>query len=66
MSATLPELLDAKKLQAELEVTRAPRKRSCGTCLSCRLRGSGRCTSGGPDVARSLDARTFSNREVPS
>lgn len=66
MSATLPELLDAKKLQAELGVSRAAAEAIMRHLPVVQIEGLRKVYVRRPDVARYLDARTFSNREVPS
>jgi hypothetical protein len=62
----LPELLDAKKLQAELGVTRAAAEAIMRHLPVVQIEGLRKVYVRRPDVVRYLDARTFSNREVPS
>jgi hypothetical protein len=62
----LPELLDAKKLQVELGVTRAAAEAIMRHLPVVQIEGLRKVYVRRPDVVRYLDARTFSNREVPS
>ena len=66
MSEMLPELLDAKKLQAELGVTRAAAEAIMRKLPIVQIEGLRKVYVRRPDVARYLDARTFSNGDVPS
>ena len=66
MSDLLPELLDAKKLQAELGVTRAAAEAIMRRLPVVQIEGLRKVYVRRPDVARYLDARTFSSTEVPS
>lgn len=66
MSDLLPELLDAKKLQAELGVTRAAAEAIMRRLPVVQFEDLRKVYVKRADVARYLDARTFSSTEVPS
>jgi hypothetical protein len=64
--SSLPELLDAKKLQAELGVTRAAAEAIMRRLPVVQIEGLRKVYVRRADVARYLDVRTFSNGDVPS
>jgi predicted nucleotidyltransferase len=61
----LPELVDAKRLQAELGVTRAAAEKIMRALPIVKLEGLRKTYVRRDDVARYLDAHTFTNDEVP-
>jgi hypothetical protein len=65
-SAPLPELLDAKKLQAELGVTRAAAEAIMRAIPTVQIDGLRKVYVRRSDVVRYLEARTFAKDEVPS
>jgi len=66
VNPSLPELLDAKKLQTELGVTRAAAEAIMRRLPVVQVEGLRKVYVRRPDVARYLDQRTFTNRDVPS
>jgi len=62
----LPELLDAKKLQTELGVTRAAAEAIMRRLPVVQIEELRKVYVRRGDVVRYLDARTFSKWEVPS
>jgi hypothetical protein len=62
----LPELLDAKKLQAELGVTRAAAETIMRRLPVVQIEDLRKVYVRREDVRRYLDARTFTKAEVPS
>lgn len=66
MTEPLPELLDAKKLQAELGVTRAAAEAIMRRLPVVQIEDLRKVYVRRSDVAAYLDARTFTSTEVPS
>ncbi|MBA3380513.1 MAG: hypothetical protein H0T97_01415 [Actinobacteria bacterium] len=66
MSERLPELLDAKKLQAELAVTRAAAEAIMRRLPVVQIEELRKVYVRRSDVVEYLEARTFSKQEVPS
>jgi hypothetical protein len=66
MSDHLPELLDAKALQADLGVTRAAAEAIMRQLPIVSIEGLRKTYVRREDVARYLEARTFSKDEVPA
>ncbi len=66
MSERLPELLDAKALQAELGVTRAAAEAIMRRLPVVQIEGLRKTYCRRDDVRRYLEARTFEKREVPA
>lgn len=66
MSDVLPELLDCKALRAELGVTRAAAEVIMRHVPVVQIEGLRKVYVRRSDVARYLDARTFTKEEVPS
>jgi hypothetical protein len=66
VSERLPELLDAKRLQAELSVTRAAAEKIMQRVPSVQIEGLRKTYCRRDDVARYLDARTFAKDQVPA
>lgn len=66
MSEPLPELLDSKRLQAELGVTRAAAEAIMRRLPLVQIEGLRKVYVRRPDVTAYLEARTFSKSEVPS
>jgi hypothetical protein len=66
VSESLPELLDAKRLQAELGVTRAAAEAIMRRLPVVQFEELRKVYVRRDDVARYIDARTFSKSEVPS
>jgi hypothetical protein len=62
----LPELLDAKKLQVELGVTRAAAEAIMRKLPIVQIEDLRKVYVRRSDVVRYLDARTFTKLEVPS
>jgi hypothetical protein len=62
----LPELLDAKRLQAELGVTRAAAEKIIQQVPSVHIEGLRKTYVRRDDVARYLEARTFAKDQVPA
>jgi hypothetical protein len=62
----LPELLDAKGLQAELGVTRASAEAIMRRLPVVQIEGLRKVYVKRSDVAGYLEARTFGKREVPA
>jgi hypothetical protein len=60
----LPELLDAKRLQVELGVTRAAAEKIMQRVPSVQIEGLRKTYVRRDDVARYLDARTFTKDQV--
>lgn len=65
MSDPLPELLDAKRLQAELGVTRAAAEAIMRRLSKVEIEGLRKVYVKRLDVCAYLDSRTFSNDDVP-
>jgi hypothetical protein len=61
----LPELLDAKRLQAELGVTRAAAEAVMRRLPTVQIEGLRKVYVRRPDVAQYLEERTFSKDQVP-
>jgi hypothetical protein len=61
----LPELLDAKRLQAELGVTRAAAEAIMRRLPIVQIEGLRKTYVRREDVRRYLEARTFDKSEVP-
>ena len=66
MSDRLPELLDAKKLAAELGVTRAAAEAIMRRLPTMQIEGLRKVYVRRSDVAAYLEARTFTKDEVPA
>jgi hypothetical protein len=66
MSERLPELLDAKKLQAELGITRAAAEAIMRHLPVVQIERLRKTYVRREDVSRYLVSRTFSKSEVPS
>jgi hypothetical protein len=66
VSEPLPELLDAKALQAELGVTRAAAEAIMRQLPVVTFPALRKVYCRRPDVARYLEERTFAKQEVPS
>ncbi len=66
VSERLPELLDAKALQAELGVTRAAAEALMRKVPIVLIEGLRKVYVRRGDVARYLEARTFAKDEVPA
>jgi hypothetical protein len=66
VSERLPELLDAKQLQAELGVTRAAAEALMRKVPTVNIEGLRKVYVRRENVARYLDQRTFSKDEVPA
>jgi hypothetical protein len=62
----LPELLDAKALRLELGITRAAAEAIMRRLPAVQIEGLRKVYVRRSDVVAYLDARTFSNSEVPS
>jgi hypothetical protein len=62
----LPELLDAKALQAELGVTRAAAEGVMRNLPTVQIEGLRKVYVRRSDVARYLESRTFAKDEVPA
>jgi hypothetical protein len=62
----LPELLDAKRLQAELGVTRAAAEAIMRRVPVVQIEGLRKVFVRRSDVAAYIEARTFANDEVPA
>ena len=62
---TLPELLDAKALRAELGVSRAAAEAIMRRLPIVQIEGLRKTYVRRDDVARYLESRTFTNTEVP-
>jgi hypothetical protein len=62
----LPELLDAKALQAELGVTRATAEALMRKLPTVTIEGLRKVYVRRSDVARYLEQRTFAKDEVPA
>jgi hypothetical protein len=62
----LPELLDAKALQAELGVTRAAAEALMRRLPTVTIEGLRKVYVRRSDVARYLEQRTFAKDEVPA
>jgi hypothetical protein len=65
MPDPLPQLLDAKGLQAELGVTRAAAERIIEALPIVKLPGLRKTYVRRPDVERLLEQHTFAKDEVP-
>jgi hypothetical protein len=66
MAEPLPELLDAKGLQAELGVTRAAAEAIMRKLSIVQIEGLRKVYVRRSDVARYLESRTFAKDEVPA
>ncbi len=66
MSDPLPELLDAKKLQAELGITRAAAEAIMRQIPIVTVEGLRKTYVRREDVRRYLEQRTFAKDEVPA
>ncbi len=66
MSEPLPELLDSKRLQAELGVTRAAAEKVMQSLPIVRLPGLRKVFVRRPDVERLLAEHTFTKEQVPA
>ena len=66
MSEPLPQLLDAKALQAELGVTRAAAEAIMRQLPTVQLPGLRKVYVRRSDVARLIEERTFSKDDVPA
>ena len=66
MSDPLPELLDAKRLQAELNITRAAAEAIMRLLPVVQIEGLRKTYVRRSDVAAYLEAHTFSNEQVPA
>ena len=66
MSEALPELLDAKRLQGELGVTRAAAEALMRRLPTVTIEGLRKVYVRRDDVARYLEQRTFAKDEVPA
>jgi hypothetical protein len=66
VSEPLPELLDAKRLQHELGVTRAAAEAIMRRLPIVQIEGLRKNYVRRSDVAAYLEARTFSNEQVPA
>lgn len=66
MSERLPELLDAKKLQGELGITRAAAEAIMRRLPTVQVEGLRKVYVRREHVVRYLDQRTFANDEVPA
>jgi hypothetical protein len=66
VSEPLPELLDAKRLQAELGVTRAAAERIMQALPLVRLPGLRKSYVRRPDVERLLEEHTYGKDQVPA
>jgi hypothetical protein len=64
MSGLLPELLDARRLAAELAVTRAAAEAIMRRLPVVQIEGLRKTYVKRSDVAAYLDSRTFSKQEV--
>jgi hypothetical protein len=66
VSEPLPELLDSKRLQAELGVTRAAAEKVMQSLPIVRLPGLRKVFVRRPDVERLLAEHTFTKEQVPA
>ena len=66
MTEPLPQLLDCKGLQAELSVSRASAEALMRRVPTVRIEGLRKTFVRRSDVARYLEAHTFSKDEVPA
>ncbi len=66
MSERLPELLDAKRLQAELGITRAAAEAIMRRLPVVQFEGLRKVYVRREDVRRYLEERTFTKDEVPA
>lgn len=66
MNQRLPELLDAKGLQRELAITRAAAEAIMRRLPVVQIEGLRKTYVRRSDVADYLEARTFSNEQVPA
>ena len=66
MTERLPELLDAKGLQAELGITRAASEAIMRRLPVVQIEGLRKTYVRRADVHAYLEARTFEKREVPA
>jgi hypothetical protein len=66
VSEPLPQLLDAKALQAELGVTRAAAEAIMRQLPTVQLPGLRKVYVRRSDVARLIEERTFSKDDVPA
>jgi hypothetical protein len=65
MNDQLPELLDAKRLQAELGVTRAAAEAVMRALPVVQIEGLRKVYVRRSDVARYIESRTFAKDRVP-
>ena len=65
MNESLPELLDAKRLQAELGVTRAAAEKVMQSLPIVKLPGLRKVFVRRPDVERLLEQHTYGKDQVP-
>jgi len=66
MADALPELLDAKRLQAELGITRAAAEAIMRRLPIVQIEGLRKVYVRRDDVVSYIELRTFSKSEVPS
>ena len=66
MTERLPELLDAKRLQRELGITRAAAETLMRRLPVVQIEGLRKTYVRRSDVADYLEAHTFSNEQVPA
>jgi hypothetical protein len=66
VSGPLPELLDAKRLQGELGVTRAAAEAIMRQVPTVQIDGLRKVYVRRSDVQRLIDARTFEKDQVPA
>jgi len=66
MADALPELLDAKRLQAELGITRAAAEAIMRRLPIVQIEGLRKVYVRRDDVVAYIELRTFSKSEVPS
>lgn len=66
MSESLPELLDAKRMQAELGVTRAAAEAIMRRLPVVEIEGLRKVYVRRDDVQRYLEERTFTKNQVPA
>jgi hypothetical protein len=65
LTESLPELLDAKRLQAELRITRAAAEAIMRQLPVVQFEGLRKVYVRRRDVARLIDERTFAKDQVP-
>jgi hypothetical protein len=66
LSESLPELLDAKRMQAELGVTRAAAEAIMRRLPAVEIEGLRKVYVRRDDVQRYLEERTFTKNQVPA